>query len=126
MYLLLECNGNLKPIMVLVGWIVFLIQMGIPIILIVLGMIDLGKAVIASKDDEIKKAQKAFGKRFIYAAAVFLVVWAVKLVLGWLPNLVNDIETDTTSWQGCWACIASRGEQNESDPNEGCHFTDTN
>lgn len=108
---LLDCSANLKPIMSIVGWIIFLIQMGIPIVLIVLGMLDLGKAVIASKEDEIKKAQKAFGKRFLYAAAVFLVVWAVRLVLGWLPKLFDEKDVgNTTAWEGCWSCIATKGE----------------
>lgn len=114
---LLECNANLKPIMTLVGWVVFLIQIGIPIILIVLGMIDLGKAVIASKDDEVKKATKAFGKRVLYAVAVFCVVWLVKMVLSWVPNLVNDAG-DTTEWQGCWSCVRSRGQETDN-----CKFT---
>ena len=107
----LECNANLKPVMAIVGWVIFLIQMGIPIALILLGMIDLGKAVIASKDDELKKAQKAFGKRFLYAAAVFLVVWAVRTVLGFLPSIFgNENVGDTNAWEDCWACIANRGE----------------
>ena len=106
----LECSANLKPVLAIVGWVVFGIQMAIPIALIILGMIDLGKAVIASKEDEIKKAKKAFGQRFLYAAAVFIVVWAVRLVMGFIPNLFGEDAGDTTAWTGCWACIATKGE----------------
>ena len=106
---LLECAENLIPIMTLVGWVVFLIQIGIPIILIVLGMIDLGKAVIASKDDEVKKATKALGKRVLYAVAVLCVVWLVKMVLGWVPSLLKEAEGNK-EWEGCWACVVSRGK----------------
>lgn len=119
---LLACYTEIKPIITIIGWVVFLIQVGIPIILIILGMLDLGKAVIASKEDEIKKAKKAFGQRFLYAAAVFLVVWAVKLVMGFIPTMFGDADvSNTTSWQGCWSCIASRGVES-TDQNEGCHF----
>lgn len=108
---LLDCNANLKPIMAIIGWVVFLLQMGIPIVLILLGMLDLGKAVIASKDDEIKKAQKSFGRRFLYAAAVFLVVWAVRTVLGFLPSIFGEENVSgQNEWESCWACIANRGE----------------
>ena len=37
-------------------------------------MFDLSKAVIASKEEEIKNATKLLTKRAIYAVAVFLVV----------------------------------------------------
>ena len=49
--------------MTLVGYIVHAIWIGVPIALLIFGMIDLGKAVIASKEDEVKKATKAFGKK---------------------------------------------------------------
>ena len=46
----------------IVSLIISLIQFGIPVILIVLGMMDLGKAVMAQKEDEIKKGQSTFVK----------------------------------------------------------------
>ena len=109
---LLACNGDLKPIIKLIGWVVFLIQIAVPIALIIYGMIDLGKAVISSKEDEVKKATKAFGKRFLYAVGVFVVVWIVTMVMGWIPKFFEEDDEigDTTSWKGCWACISTRGE----------------
>lgn len=118
---LLDCTAELKPIMTLVGWVVTAIQWGIPIILIILGMIDLGKAVIASKDDEVKKAQKAFGRRVLYAVLVFLVVWIVQLVFGTVvPALFGSdgTVTGTNEWKGCWACIQSKGKETEK-----CQYT---
>ena len=53
-FLAVDCE-TLWPIISLIkNGIIPLIQVGIPIILIVLGMLDLGKAVVASKEDEIK------------------------------------------------------------------------
>ncbi len=65
----------------LVSIVVKLIQFGVPLLLIVFGMLDLGKAVIASKEDEIKKGQQMFIKRLIAAVIVFFVVAVVKLVV---------------------------------------------
>lgn len=62
--------------------IVRLIQVVVPILLIVWGMLDLGKAVMAQKEDEIKKGQQTFVKRLIAAAIVFFVVSIVKLLVG--------------------------------------------
>ena len=66
--------------------IVNIIKIAVPIMLIIMGMLDLGKAVIASKDDEIKKAQSLFIKRIIAAALVFFIVAIVQLVFGILAD----------------------------------------
>lgn len=75
--------------------VILVIQIVSPIILVVLGMIDLIKAVIASKEDEIKKAQMTFVKRLIAAAIVFFVFIIVKLVISFVAddkdNLINCI-----------------------------------
>ena len=83
--------------------IIPLIQIGIPIILIILGMFDLGKAVMASKEDEIKNAQKMLIKRCIYAVAIFFVVLIVTLVFNLLSS-TNDsnITSSSASWSNCW------------------------
>ena len=57
------------------------ILVGVPVLLIFFGMLDLGKAVIAQKEDEIKKGQQLFVKRLITAALVFLVFVIVTTVL---------------------------------------------
>lgn len=72
-----------------------IIQIVVPILLIIWGMLDLGKAVIAQKEDEIKKGQSTFIKRLIAAAIVFFVVVIVKLLVG----LVSDDEGGTLA--GC-------------------------
>lgn len=96
--------SSLDPVWNIVGFIVKAIWIGVPILLIIFGMIDLGKAVIASKEDEVKKATKAFGKRFLYAVGVFVVVWLVQFVLSTVANVAgNDaVNYDESGWQACW------------------------
>lgn len=65
----------------IVSMVVLIIQIGIPIILVIFGMLDLGKAVMAQKEDEIKKGQQTFIKRLIAAAIVFFVIAVVKLLV---------------------------------------------
>lgn len=95
---------NLLPLLRLIkNGIIPLIQIGIPIILIILGMLDLGKAVVASKEDEIKNAQKMLIKRVIYAVAIFFVVLIVTLVFGLLATTEDDeIDGASNSWLTCW------------------------
>lgn len=95
---------NLMPIIRLVrDGLIPLIQIGIPIMLIILGTIDLGKAVIASKEDEIKNAQKMLVKRAMYAVAVFFVVTIVTLVFSLFASTgKDDLEDDSNNWSDCW------------------------
>ena len=106
MYFLAEsicAMESLNPVRKVVGFVVKTLWIGIPLLMIILGMIDLGKAVVAIKEDEVKKAWKAFGRRLLYTVAVFAVVWIVGLVL----NTVSDIGDgaigyDESSWKACW------------------------
>ena len=93
------CNGLLPIVRVIKKGLFPIFQLGIPILLILLGTIDLGKAVISSDDKEVKAAQNRLIKRFIYAAAVFFVVTFVTVVM----NIVSKGgEGDTESWANCW------------------------
>lgn len=66
----------------LIANIITAIKVVIPILLIVWGMLDLGKAVIAQKEDEIKKGQQTFMKRAIAAVIVFFIPTIVGIILG--------------------------------------------
>ena len=93
--------GGLKPIVQFIKHGVFpVIQIGIPILLILMGTIDLGKAVISNDDKEIKGATGKLVKRAIMAIAVFFVVTLVRVVFGWLSN-VDDVG-EQESWWNCW------------------------
>lgn len=103
MLFLADCNENLLPLVRLIkNGVIPIIQIGIPIILIILGMIDLGKAVIASKEDEIKAAQKLLIKRAIYAVAIFFIVLMVQLVFGLLDTAEDDDVKGYSDWLSCW------------------------
>ena len=74
----------------------------VPVIIIVLGIVDLAKATFAAKEDEIKAAQKLLIKRAIYAVAIFFVVLIVTAVF----NLVGSSSGEnTTTWYSCWTQI---------------------
>ena len=57
------------------------IQIAVPVILVIIGSLDLMKGITASKEDEIKKGQQLFIKRLISAVLVFLVFIIVKLLI---------------------------------------------
>ena len=85
---------------------VTIIKIVIPVILIFFGMLDLGKAVMAQKEDEIKKGQQMFVKRLVAAVIVFLVFVIVQTVVSLVSN-----DSNITSCSKCFinadenACI---------------------
>ena len=84
------------PILRLVGIVVWGIKVVVPILLIVIGMIDLAKAVSEKSDDKIKEAQNRLIKRAVAAVLVFLVVTFVGLVMGLIG---------AEDYQECMTCI---------------------
>lgn len=79
------CN-ELKPLITFLKSILTIIQFAIPILLIIMGSIDLGKAVLSSDDKEIKGATSKLIKRAIAAVAVFF----IPLIVNLLINMVGD------------------------------------
>lgn len=75
-----------ETIAVIVSMLIKAFYIGVPILLIVWGMLDLGKATISQKEDEIKKHQKMFFKRLLSAILVFFIAVAVEFVLGILAK----------------------------------------
>lgn len=66
----------------IVHYVYLAIQVLVPVLLIIYGMIGLAKAIMAQKDDEIKAAQGALLKKAIVAILVFLVFTLVRFVFG--------------------------------------------
>ena len=76
--------------------VVLILQIGTPVIIIILGMVDLFKATMAQKEDDIKKAQQTFLRRLGLGVLVFLVFVIVELVVGLVaPRTENE---------GMWKC----------------------
>ena len=94
-----ETSGILK----IVGIVVSIFKFVIPLLIIIYGMIDLGKAVVASKDDEIKKAAKSIGFRLAAGILIFFIPTIVMMIFGWV-NSYNEL-MDESEFQVCQDCI---------------------
>ena len=78
------------------------IRIGVPIILIVVGMIGMGKAIAQQKEDEIKKAQSTLIKQAIAAVVVFLMLSLVSLIVG---VVAPDMKDNDAAGGNMWNCI---------------------
>lgn len=100
------CGGILIPneIFNIVSTIITMIKIVVPILLIIWGMLDFARSVVAKKEEDAKKYQKAFINRLISAIVVFLIVIIVQFVV----NIMQTVE-DTTNENGetvadIWSC----------------------
>lgn len=97
-----SCKGLDVFVRIVKKAIIPIFQVIIPIALILYGTVDLGKAVIASDEKEIKEAQGRLIKRFIYAAVVFLIVTLVNLAMQVVATGTKD---GTSLWWDCYSSI---------------------
>lgn len=83
-------TGIPRKIPELTSDIITIIQVAVPIILVILGSIDLLKGVAAQKEDDIKKGKSILIKRLIAAAIIFFIVVIVKLVISIVSDSVSS------------------------------------
>lgn len=86
-----DCNGILTvEAMEFIEEIIGYIRIFVPILLIILGAVDFGSAVLSQDQDALKKSGSKFAKRCIAAVAIFFVPTIIKLLLG-LPGIKDNI-----------------------------------
>lgn len=101
---LCDCPRLLMPALGLVKKFIDLLKILVPIALIIWGIIDLTKAVMASDDSAMKKAQGALVKKILAAVCVFLVPTIMNAVLSIVANGTKG-EVDTGNWASCWSNV---------------------
>lgn len=107
--ILLTCGDNLvvdDSLPTAISTIINLLKLFIPILVVLFGLIDLGKAVTQQKEDDIKKCQGLLIKRIILAAVVFFVVSLVQFVVGIVGG------SNSNQW-GCFSCFVNGPKSKE-------------
>lgn len=109
-----KCGGQEFPYMLaqFTSTCVTVVKIVVPILLIILGMIDMLKATSSQKEDEMKKAQQIFVKRLIAALLVFFIVAIVQFTFGILTRAgfgdatqcLNSFINGNVSGQCCDGC----------------------
>ncbi|MBQ6841425.1 MAG: hypothetical protein IJO63_04860 [Bacilli bacterium] len=94
---------NTSVVFQFIGYVVLVLKILIPSILIVLGVIALGKAVIAADDKEIKTAVNSIIKKFIAAVAIFF----IPTIISALFTIVNGFGDIKSDYEICVKCITN-------------------
>jgi len=95
------CKG-LNSTFVFIGHIVRLVKIVLPIVIIGFGIVDFFRAVIGSKDDEIKKSIRSLIFRAIAGVCIFFLPAVISLVFSFVDDWKNDYEND---YNDCFKCI---------------------
>lgn len=82
-----------------------IIKIIVPVVLVVLGMIDLAKAVIGNDEKVMKEAQSRLIKRVIYAVVIFFIVALVQFIFGALAGASSDKGNSQVDGDNISACI---------------------
>lgn len=85
----------------IIGYIIMIFKIVIPGILIVIGIISLGKAVVSTDDKDIKKAVSSLIKKFIYAICIFFVPQIVTALFG----IVSGFREIKSDYKVCETCM---------------------
>jgi len=85
----------------LIGWGITLIKVAIPVLIIVLGILDFGKAVVGSDEKDIKKAAGGLGRRVVAGLAIFF----IPSIIMWLFGLITVYQSSSEGFVTCKTCI---------------------
>ena len=99
------CN-NTHQVLSLIGWVLVVFKIAIPLIIIVVGLIDLGKAAVSSKPEEIKKSVGSLLWRLVGGVAIFFVPVIIMTIFGWVSGYTSAKST-IPDWNVCYDCIVA-------------------
>lgn len=88
------------------GYVVMIFKIVIPLLLIIFGMVDLGKAVISSDDKAISKSVSQLVRRFIAAIVVFFIPTIVSALFNALSIMSKAEQAD---YNVCVQCVTNVG-----------------
>ena len=98
------CSGPIEGAFTTIGWVFFFAKILIPIVLIVFASIDLGKAVISSKDDAIQKSIKTLVVRVIAGIIIFF----IPTILNFVVELIGGSDVynqNSGTFSRCTHCM---------------------
>lgn len=95
-------SGTLKVFQV-VGYILYIIKILVPVIIIVLGSIEFGKAAISKDEKSIMIAANSLVNKFILGVLIFMIPTLLDAAL----SLVSDAEETAQDYETCTTCLLS-------------------
>ena len=94
---------EMKDVIQIVGYVLMVFKIAIPLLIIAFGIFDFGKAVVAEKEDEIKKRTK----RLLFRVLAGIVIFLIPNIVLWAFGLINDYSSskDAAGFSVCEQCF---------------------
>ena len=89
----------------LIGRLIYVFKIFLPLILIALGIFDLGKAAISSKTDDVKKNIKNFFYKLAICLIVFFIPNLCMIVFGFVESFNDMKDNSGVDFDVCYACV---------------------
>ena len=108
--MILDINSFCKeaaPLLQFVGYLVLIFKIAIPVVIIVMGMMDFGKAVISEKDEDIKKQAIKLGRRALAGVVIFFIPTFVQ----WLFYTAGLVSGASGKNSVCVKCVLDVSSQ---------------
>lgn len=109
MFQVLDCSSSMQVVVNAIQFVLNLIRWGIPIVLIILGSIDMFKAMASGDEKKSQEARKTFIRRLIYAVVAFLIPFIITLVFDVVGQVIttdNDdigtVNSQNGNFFDCW------------------------
>ncbi len=88
-----------------VGYALTIFKIAIPLIIIIFGMMDFGKAVVSEKDEDVKKQAVKLLRRAIAGVIIFF----IPTLVIWIFETVNDYSSEAGQFNTCKECLLHPG-----------------
>ena len=108
-------NGNPNHTLLVfqvIGYIIVIIKILVPIILIILGSIDLGKASISQDEKALKDAVTKFCKRIL----IGLIIFFIPTILDFFLSLVSGVSETASDFEPCTDCLLNPDDPSKCSP----------
>lgn len=93
-------DGVLKTFQI-VGYLITIIKILVPLLLIIFGAIDFGKAVVASDDKAISKA----AQMLVIRAAGGIIIFFIPTIINFAVNLISSWSDVESEFSNCSTCL---------------------
>lgn len=96
---------ELSPAIQLIGRLLYIFKLFLPLVLIILGIFDIGKAVISSKSEDVKKHMKNFLFKVFVCVIVFFIQDICMIVFGFVGGFNDVKENSGIDFDVCYSCM---------------------
>lgn len=103
---------ELSPLLQLIGQCLNIFKISLPLILIIIGIFDIGKVAISNKSEDIKKNMKNLFYRIAVAIVVFFIPTLCMVVFGFVGKFDEVVADSGIDYETCYDCLFRPSKEN--------------